>query len=147
MLPQDTAQRLITLGYVLDIDFDTSFANGEVVLQWFSQQPRPTDDEINAVTQLQIDTAKLVRLRNQSKAFFASQQHESAVIRAFMLLVLDELNAHTTKTNAILTAIDNASSLAQLKTAVAAITDLPTRTAQQLRTAIETKINAGDADT
>lgn len=62
------------------------------------------------------------------------------IMRAFMLLVLDEFNAHTAKTNAILTAIDNATTLANLKTAIAALLDLPTRTEQQLRTAIRNKL-------
>lgn len=62
------------------------------------------------------------------------------ILRAVVLLVLDELNAHTTKTNALLTAIDNSSSLANLKTAVAAIADLPIRTAAQLKAAIRSKL-------
>ena len=62
------------------------------------------------------------------------------VQRAFMLMVLSEFNAHTAKTNAILSAIDAASSLANLKTAIAALPDLPVRTEQQLRTAIRTNL-------
>lgn len=62
--------------------------------------------------------------------------------RAFMLLVLDEFNAHSAKVNALLTAIDNAGSLAALKTAVAAIADLPTRTESDLRTAIRNKLGS-----
>lgn len=62
------------------------------------------------------------------------------ITRAFMLLVLDELNAHTAKVNAILDAIDAAASLAGLKTAIGLLADLPTRTEQQLRTAIRNKL-------
>lgn len=62
--------------------------------------------------------------------------------RAFMLLVLDEFNAHSAKVNALLTAIDNSGSLAALKTAVAAIADLPTRTESDLRTAIRNKLGS-----
>lgn len=62
------------------------------------------------------------------------------ILRAVVLMVLDELNAHSAKINALLTAIDNASSLANLKTAVAAISDLPTRTAAQVKTAIRNKL-------
>lgn len=62
------------------------------------------------------------------------------VQRAFMLMVLSEFNAHTAKTNAILSAIDAATTLANLKTAVAAITDLPVRTEQQLRNAIRNNL-------
>ena len=62
------------------------------------------------------------------------------VQRAFMLMVLSEFNAHTAKVNAILSAIGAATTLANLKTAVAAITDLPVRTEQQLRTAIRNNL-------
>lgn len=62
------------------------------------------------------------------------------ITRAFMLLVLDEFNAHTAKVNAILDAIDAAASLAGLKTAIGLLADLPSRTEQQLRTAIRNKL-------
>ena len=62
------------------------------------------------------------------------------ILRAVVLMTLDEFNAHSAKINALLTAIDNASSLAGLKTAVAAINDLPTRTAAQVKTAIRNKL-------
>lgn len=115
--------------------------------QWLSTEiTQPTQAELDSVTQAQIDAANATRYRNAAKAILSEVKSESAILRAFMLLVLDELNAHTAKTNAILTAIDGAASLAGLKTAVAAITDLPTRTANQLRTAIENKVDAGDAD-
>jgi hypothetical protein len=60
--------------------------------------------------------------------------------RALALLVLDEFNAHTDTTNAILTAIGNANTLAEVKAAVGAIVPLPTRTQQQLIDALKAKI-------
>ena len=68
------------------------------------------------------------------------------VLRAIVLLVLDEFNTHASKINAILTAIDGASSLAEVKTAIAAIPDYPQRTGAQLLNAIKNKIDSGDAD-
>lgn len=62
------------------------------------------------------------------------------ITRAFMLLVLDDRNATAAKLNSLLDAIDAASSLANLKTAVAAIANLPTYNETQLRTAIKAKI-------
>lgn len=62
------------------------------------------------------------------------------ILRAVVLLMLDELNAHSDKMNTLLTAIDNASSLANLKTTVGGITDLPIRTAAQVRAAIRSKL-------
>ena len=64
------------------------------------------------------------------------------LLRAVALLVLDEFNAHAAKVNALLTAIDNAASLGALKTAVALIADLPTRTVDQLKTALASKMGA-----
>jgi len=64
------------------------------------------------------------------------------ILRAFMLLVLDEFNAHADKTNAILNAIDASATLAEVKANIGAITDYPTRTAQQLRDAIRSKLGS-----
>ncbi len=67
------------------------------------------------------------------------------IVRAVVLLILDEFNAHALKHNAILDAVDAATSLADLKTRVGLITDYPQRTAQQIVDAIKTKI-AGTAE-
>lgn len=69
------------------------------------------------------------------------QQTEN-ITRAFMLLVLDDRNATAAKLNSLLDAIDAASSLANLKTAVAAIANLPTYDETQLRTAIKAKLGS-----
>lgn len=68
------------------------------------------------------------------------------LFRAVIGIVLDEFNLHAAKINAILTAIDNGTTLAQVKTNIAAIADHPTRTQQQLITAIENKLNSGTVD-
>lgn len=68
------------------------------------------------------------------------------VLRAILLIVLDEFNAHANKLNAILTAVDDATSLADLKTRVAAIPDYPQRTQAQLINAIKAQIDSGAAD-
>lgn len=68
------------------------------------------------------------------------------LFRAVVAIVLDEFNLHAAKHNAILTAIDNGSTLAQVKANIAAIQDYPTRTQAQLITAIENKINSGSVD-
>lgn len=68
------------------------------------------------------------------------------VLRAIVLLVLDEFNNHALKINAILDAVDQATSLADLKTRVAAIPDYPQRTTAQLITAIKNAIDSGSAD-
>lgn len=86
-------------------------------------------------------------LRREATKLMASEQAEdAALMRAVLLVILDELNLHAAKLNAILTAIDNGANLAAVKTNITAITDYPTRTAQQVRTAIQGKITDGSAD-
>ena len=63
-----------------------------------------------------------------------------SLLRAFVLVLLDELNARADHTNAILTAIDNGSNLATVKSNIAAIGDFPQRTVAQLKTAMRAKI-------
>jgi hypothetical protein len=62
------------------------------------------------------------------------------ILRAFMLMIIDQFNEHATKTNALLDAIDAASNLATLKTAVGAISDLQTYTPAQVRSAVKNKL-------
>ena len=58
------------------------------------------------------------------------------VVRAFARAVLDETNLHATRITAILDAIDAAASLADVKTAVGSIPDVPTRTVAQMKSAV-----------
>lgn len=89
-------------------------------------------------------------LRVAAESVFADSSGDVAgyakAMRALALLLLDELNAHAAKMNAILTAIDSGSTLAQVKSNIAAIADYPARTAVQVKTAIRNKITVGDAD-
>lgn len=62
------------------------------------------------------------------------------VVRALALATLDELNTHALKTNEILDAVDAATSLADLKTRIAAVTDYPQRTGAQLKTSVRNKL-------
>lgn len=103
--------------------------------KWDAVNERPIP--MTAGEQATVTAARLAAARDTAAA--ALDQVEN-VTRAFMLMVLDEFNAHSAKMNALLTAIDGAASLAALKTAVAAIADLPTRTAQQLRDGIRNKL-------
>ena len=66
--------------------------------------------------------------------------------RAIVDVLKDELNLHALKINAILDAVDAATSLADLKTRITAIPDYPQRTLSQIKTAIETKLTSGTVD-
>lgn len=93
--------------------------------------------EMTAPEKAAADAAALAARRT---ATAAELDRVEGVLRATVLLLLDELNSHAAKINAILTAIDGAATLAALKTAVLAITDYPTRTVAQLRAAIVAKL-------
>jgi len=87
-----------------------------------------------------IAAAAAAALAAQRSAVVAQLDMTEDIQRAFMLVMLDELNSHAALMNSILTAIDSAANLAALKTAIAAIADHPTRTAAQLKTAVLGKL-------
>lgn len=62
------------------------------------------------------------------------------VVRAAVLVIMDELNRHSMKLDAVLAAAAGASSLASFKTAMAAIQPIPQRTAADLKAAIRQKL-------
>lgn len=101
-----------------------------------------TGDVVSEMTQGEKDAKDAADLTFQRDAAVAQLQQTEDVLRAFMLTVLDELNLHAAKTNSIMTAIDNNSTLANIKTAIAAIADYPTRTETQLRTTIRSKLGS-----
>lgn len=109
--------------------------------------PQPAEDTVMLQEAAYLSTGKFEVIRNRAVALLAEQQTQNVmVLRALMLVILDELNLHAAKINAILTAIDSGSNLLQVKANILAIADYPARTAAQLRTAINNKLNAGDAD-
>jgi hypothetical protein len=75
-----------------------------------------------------------------------TQQQDAMFTRALCLTAMDEFNAHALKINAILDAVDAATSLADLKSRVALISDYPQRTKTQLYNAIVARIQDGTAD-
>lgn len=99
-------------------------------------------DQIYVLTAAQV--AALVSA--EIAAMLASDTADDKRFKALILVILDEFNAHATKINAILSAVDGAATLAALKIAVAAIVDYPQRAPAQLKAAVMAKINAGLAD-
>lgn len=121
-------------------------------ISWYSVSPQPTEQEIATagVSQAYIDWHAenggdpVKTLRKQTSDSLG--QDSGALLRSVILTMVDEFNRHSNRTNAILTAVGNATSLATLKTEVALINPIPTRTGAQLRTAAIAKIDAGDGD-
>lgn len=89
----------------------------------------------------------LAALRARAVALLASEQAEDArLMRGVLLTVLDEVNALRQWLTDFKAATAAATSLADLKTSVAALPVLAQWTPAQVRTAIGNKITAGDAD-
>ena len=86
-----------------------------------------------------VDAAELSANRDAATAQLDQLED---VLRAFALVLLDELNLHATRTNAILDAVDAASNITTLKTAVALIADVPTRTIAQVRASVRGKLGS-----
>lgn len=105
--------------------------------KWDAVAERPVP-----MTQAERDAVDLARLTTQRDAAVSQLAQAENVMRALMLMVLDELNAHAAKVNAIMTAVDGAGTYAAMRTAIGLIADLPTRTEMQLRTAIRNKLGA-----
>ena len=76
----------------------------------------------------------------------ASRDEAIMAARAATLATLGEVNALRAWITAFKAAVAASSSLADLKTRVAATASMPARTKQQLRTVITTAINNGSAD-
>jgi hypothetical protein len=70
----------------------------------------------------------------------ADMDNVESVIRAAVLVIMDESNSHATALAAIKAAFANNSTVAAIRTAVAAIQMPPQRTAAQLKTAIRAKL-------
>jgi hypothetical protein len=96
-------------------------------------------EEMTAGEKTAVDAALLAASRDAVAAQLDSVED---VLRAFMLTVLDELNLHSDKINAILTAIDNGANIGAVKANVLAIADYPQRTAVQLRNTVRNKLGS-----
>lgn len=94
-------------------------------------------EEMTGPEKVAVDLAALEASRD---SIVQQLDQQGDILRAFMQMVMDEFNLHAQCVNALLTAIDNGANIGAIKTAVLAINDLPTRTLQQLRTAIRSKI-------
>ena len=96
-------------------------------------------EEMTGPEKMAVDLAALEASRD---SIVQQLDQQEDILRAFAGLLVDELNAHTARTNALLDAIDAANTLAALKTAAAGIANLPIRDLSQLRQAIRNKIGS-----
>lgn len=92
---------------------------------------------MDAAARAQVDTAAVNASRDSTAAVLNEPE---AYPRGYALVALDELNAHALKVNSILDAVDAATTLADMKTRIAAITDYPQRTINQMQNAVRSKL-------
>jgi hypothetical protein len=142
-LRADAAAVLVAMGARPEIDFRANESASGLTLTALNGYVLPSEATINAYD---LPAGQLAQLYAAAKAYLTADDPLSKKEKAFVLVCLDEFNAHATKINAILTAIDGAGTFAAMKTAIAAITDYPQRTAAQIKTSIGNKIDAGQAD-
>lgn len=145
------------LGFSRNVDFEVENRKGAYSVRWLSGATQPTEAEVDDaqadVTVVNGQTFSQWRaehggdstltFRREAKDRIDALITESAVLRALVFRLVEELNAHSATTNAILLAAENATSLASFQAAMNAIADLPTRTAVQVRNAIKSDIDAG----
>jgi hypothetical protein len=84
-------------------------------------------------------TATKERTRAES-ALDQPSVSEARLVRALALMVLDEFNLHSTRLQQMLSAIADATSLADLKTRMGQINAIPQRTPAQVVAAIKAKL-------
>lgn len=148
--PFKTAEVFIGLGIKPEhFTATTDGAGGVLITNYISPIPQPTEAEV--ITELGNNpngfaNRLLLNDRVDLVAMLVGGPKHAKLMRALMLILLDEFNLHAIKINAILTAIDSGGTVAQIKTNILAITDFPQRTKANLITALTNKINAGDAD-
>ena len=154
-LPVNTAVVLQYLGYTLQRDFLVA-ADGATtaIIEWNHIDTQPTDQTIidAAASQAFADWQaehggnSTLTVRRGAIDALSAIRAESALMRAALLVVVDEFNRHTDKFELLRLALADATSLAQAKAFAAAITALPQRTGQDLRDAATASIDAGAAD-
>ncbi len=99
-------------------------------------------DAVSLMNQAARDAVDAAELNAARDAVADRLQAAEDTLAAFALVLLDEMNLHAARVTAILDAVDGAGSLAALKTAVAAISDVPQRTIGQLKTALRNKLGS-----
>jgi hypothetical protein len=116
---------------IIDAGNDLTTVNGQVFSVWLAEHggdPALTFRRL-AKEALDKQTAKI-----------------EGLIRAMLLVVLDEMNLHADKMNEINASVDAASNFNAFKSDLQSVADYPQRTPAQLRNAIKSKLDAGDAD-
>lgn len=96
------------------------------------------------MAQEDVAAIKAAVIREESTDQFSKK--ECAVLRAIVLSAMDEINLLRAWITNFKAAVAGAATLPTLKAAVGELPNVPQRTAAQAKSAIEAKIESGDAD-
>lgn len=121
-----------------------------IPIRYFKKVGNPQIAEMTSTEKANVDAAialaRLILERQRAESLYDSTAPLGKILRAVILLVLDEINDLRTRDRDRATDVAAATSLADLKTRWAARSSLTDRTASQVRTAIRNKIESGSAD-
>ncbi len=107
--------------------------------------PQPTQAQIDAVTQAQVDAAKAVKRRATAAELFVRDDGDGQILRAVVLTLVDEINLLRQRLAAQDAVVAAATSLADLKSrwaTMASASPVPDRTPVQAKNAIAAKLNS-----
>ena len=111
-------------------------------------QAKPSLEEFNlslaACIQATIPTPE--QQRQEALVLFSSTAGQQKLIRAILLVLLDENNVTRQWITSFKVAVAAATSLADLKARVAALPNMPDRTVLQAKNAVQDKLNSGSSD-
>lgn len=138
---------------------DTSFQTEEELRVVLSTTPvrytkkKPTRNAIEHMTQAEKDQvdaelllARQLAARVQAIKLVDAVSSNPLLMRAIADIVKDEINILRSWDRSLKTAVASSTTLANLKTGIAALPNLPDRTFTDIKTAIINRINSGNVD-
>lgn len=131
---------------------EVRYEGGALVLPYASPLDAGQQGALGAVVSAHQNTPELEaqrrtdRQRDDADDGLVSEAGDYKLLRAVMLVLLDEVNALRGWLASFKAAVAASTSLADLKTRVAALPNTPDRTATQARNAVLARIDDGSAD-
>jgi len=114
----------------------------EGIIRWNTALgTQPTQAQLDAVTQAQVDAAKLAKLHEAAKLFHDGLQAENRALRATVKILVDELNILRQWMTDMKAATAASTNYATLKSGIATLPNTPQRTYTQAKNAIEALID------
>lgn len=127
----------------------TGVAYADFAAAWRGASPVPTEQEMLAEWAT-LEAARPVRdrdaRRTAAQALAAAPDPTVQLLRAQLLVLIDEVNALRAWVTTFKAGVAGAAAFSNFKTATAATANLPARTPAQIKPALAARINTADAD-